>query len=394
MRILFLSYFYEYNYGGAEPVARTLRHELVKRGDAVDVLCLAGGPAVQSGTIWRLPLPEIALRYPELAKKILLFLNNPAFDRNILNRAYALRLPMESYDSIHCQDAFSLVIGTQLAGQFNKPLGLTLHDNYPRRIIDNLTQSHLTRVLKIIAWRRDQKLRRHFRKCHWVAAVSNYVRDNAVDFLQPDPPRVYTVYNPYPAALNASSNKSFSTGPQRVLFIGRLSREKGIDLLIEALEGYSAPIQVTVLGLEGSLKANIQKVAQMDKRVRLEAPVPSHEVHKFIAAHDLVCCPANWDEPFGLTVLESRIHGKPILTTDRGGIPEILTGYTRALVIETKGKSREELVKALRTSLGPALALSKTNLDPVAERDFFMRFSTETFTDRYTALYRNGSLSK
>lgn len=394
MRILFVSYFYEYNYGGAEPVARTLRKELISRGHSVDVLCLEGGPARQEEKIWRLPLPPLALRYSEAAKKVLLFLNNSLFDRIFLNRARALCLPMDSYDQIHCHDAFSLVVGSQLARKWERPLGVTLHDNYPRRIIDNLTEVHATRLLKAIARRRDEMLKKYFRQCRWIAAVSNYVRDNAIAFLEPSSTSVVTVYNPYPAA-GRQTSKAFQTeGAHRVLFIGRLSREKGIDLLIEAIADYAKPIQLTVLGLEGLLKAEIQKAAEKDTRIRLEPPVPALEVHRFIDQHDLICCPANWDEPFGLTVLEARIHEKPILTTDRGGIPEILRGYNRAFVLATRGKSRKELVQALRNALGPAFALSKTPLDPSAEQDFFRRFDVDTFTQQYIDLYQSGPISR
>ena len=390
MRILFVSYFYEYNFGGAEPVARALRAELVKRGDTVDVLCLAGGPITQPEKIWRLPVPVLALRHLQIAKKILLFLNNSAFDNHLLKKAQGLPMPLQSYDIIHCQDAFCLAVGARLAVFAKKPLALTLHDNYPRRIIDDLTHPTATKVLQWIVRRRDSRLKSCFRQCRWIATVSNHVRENLIAYLEPNPPAVFTIYNPYPANLSRNIHSNAPASPPRILFIGRLSKDKGIDLILDALKQYDQPVQLTVLGLDGPLRGEVERAAARDARIRIEPPVPYEKVHRFFQENDLILCPSSWDEPFGLTVLEARIHGKPVLTTNRGGIPEILTGYTKALILNTKGLPREQVVQALRDALSPALALGKIPLDAEAEHRFLHRFSTESFADQYTALYRRG----
>ena len=135
MNILFVTYFYEQDFGGAELIMRTLRQCLEERGHTVDVLCLAGGTQPEPGRVWRIPLPAALIRRPHPTKRVFIFLNNSLFDRLLLRRVQGLGLNAGRYDLIHCQDIHSLGIASFLAGRYRKILGLTLQDNVPREFL-------------------------------------------------------------------------------------------------------------------------------------------------------------------------------------------------------------------------------------------------------------------
>ena len=61
---------------------------------------------------------------------------------------------------------------------------------------------------------------------------------------------------------------------------------------------------------------------------------------------DVAVIPSVWDEPFGLTVAEAQAMGKPIITTRRGGIPEVVS-EENAILLDTGDHFIEDLAAAI-----------------------------------------------
>src|SRR5262245_4362479 len=101
-RILMTSYFYEFRFGGAELVARTLKRNLEKElGIEVDVLCLSGSSTLEpEGNIHRLPVPMQWWRRPQVMKRVILFLNNRLLDRWVVRQAEQALPDLSRYDLI------------------------------------------------------------------------------------------------------------------------------------------------------------------------------------------------------------------------------------------------------------------------------------------------------
>jgi len=395
MKTLMIAPFYEYRYGGAELIMRIQRRCLEERGVAIDVLCLEGGPEPQNGTLWRLPLPKPFKTHPLAIKRAIIFLNNPWFDRHFLGAIKRLPIPFETYDLIHCQTHYWVDMGHRLARQFGKPLALTFHDNLPREIPRELTHPALSLGLQWLEHLQGRYLRRVLRQCRWISGVSDHVDRKLARYLHPGGPPIYTIYNPHPPFDTSVNNlPAKKTGVPKALYIGRLSKEKGLDLLLEAMKGYREPIELTILGLEGPLQGLAQASADQDARIRLHPPVPHAQVQGFFQDHDIVCCPSVWNDPLPGTVIETRLYQKAILTTDRGGIPEILEGYRKAVIVETPGLNRAQLIEKLRAGLLRAVQLIPSPLDAQQEAGFLRRFSLESFAGHYYRLYMEGRLDR
>jgi len=138
-----------------------------------------------------------------------------------------------------------------------------------------------------------------------------------------------------PAADDRASKAEYGVPPdcRVVAFLGRLDRQKGVDVLIRAFGQYRRqhPDHDTCLLVAGSAVLDGAKyIAELHElaaeigsdRVRFVGRIA--EPARFYHAADLLVLPSVWPEPHGLTLTESLACGVPVLASRIGGIPEIL----------------------------------------------------------------------
>lgn len=381
MRLLLVAYFYEAPAGGGIIVARMLREQLSARGHQVDVLCLDGSPETQPGTVWRLPRPAWLPVSTDRFRQVLLFLNQRVFDRHFLNAAWRLPLAQQRYDFVLAQDFLGMRVARDLAERLGVPCGGTLHDTLPQQVEVGAPNAVVRGVLRRLSRRRDADLRSDLCQFHWLAAVSRHVQVSAQEWLGSQAPPIDVFHDPVPPAF-AGTATELPPGPIRFLFVGRLSPEKGIDVLVDAFRQIPGPQRLTVIGLSGSLAGRIRQAAAADARIELRPAVPYSCMPEVYAAHHVVCCPVHWNEPFGLTVLEGRVTRRAVMGTRQGGLPEILEGYPRAHLLEP-ATDRARRVQSLATALSAATDLVQRPLDLKAEANFLRGFELSTVVDRY-----------
>jgi glycosyltransferase involved in cell wall biosynthesis len=113
-------------------------------------------------------------------------------------------------------------------------------------------------------------------------------------------------------------------------YLGRFVPEKGLSLLMAALEGLAARWRAVLVGggpLEPELRAF---AARFPGRVRVVTGVTHDEVPRYLNAMDVLCAPSQtaprWREQFGRMLVEALACGKPVLGSDSGEIPHTLGG--------------------------------------------------------------------
>ena len=101
------------------------------------------------------------------------------------------------------------------------------------------------------------------------------------------------------------------------LFVGRLSEEKGIRLLLDAwnLAGLGAEHTLTIAG-DGELRPLVEAAAEADSSIRYLGLVPSDQVGELYASSALVVVPSLSQETDGLTAVASMAAGRAVLATD------------------------------------------------------------------------------
>jgi glycogen synthase len=109
-----------------------------------------------------------------------------------------------------------------------------------------------------------------------------------------------------------------------VLYVGRMSAQKGPDLLLEAVPSvlaYRGDAKVMFVG-DGDMKPYLERRANelgVRHAVRfLGALPPGEELTNLFKSTDIVCVPSR-NEPFGIIVLEAWAAGKPVVATENGG---------------------------------------------------------------------------
>ncbi len=117
--------------------------------------------------------------------------------------------------------------------------------------------------------------------------------------------------------------KERAGGP--VLFAGRLSHEKGVDTLIEAV-GRLPGAELHVAG-DGPDLPRLESLAGRvaDGRVRFHGRVPKERLRVLFRESSVVAVPSRWYENQPLIVLEAFASGLPVVGTRLGGIPELVS---------------------------------------------------------------------
>ena len=333
--------------------------------------------------------------------------NRPLFTTNLYYLGYilniALRLRKEQCDIVHIHNFSQFV---PILKAFNPKSKIVLHMHC--EWLTQLDQSMIERRLKgadlILSCSEyiTQKTRRSFPQfAHCCHTVYNGI--NATDF--------YAKYKNEIGKTDKSHKK--------ILFVGRISPEKGVHILLDAfekvLESYPnlhlqlvgppipAPAEYIVslsddpkvLGLttfyaEGYLSHLKKKVSRnLVNHVTFYKHIPYSDLINFYYNADVFVFPSVWDEPFGMPIIEAIACGLPVVATRGGGIPEIVEdGKTGVLVergdVGSLAKALVVLIRdqSLRESIGNA------GRQRVLERFTWDRIS-EDLLSAYSKLYQN-----
>ncbi len=167
-----------------------------------------------------------------------------------------------------------------------------------------------------------------------------------------------------------------------VLFAGRMSEEKGVDLLLEAARAVPE-VQLRLAGTgpaEGAWRARSAGMDQVSWLGRLEAA----ELEAERARAWVEAVPSRWWENAPLSVIEALARGRPALVADHGGLRELIEdGVEGWRVAPGDIEAWSDAFRRVAAS-APLLARMGENARARAQRDH----DPAVFLDRHEALYR------
>ena len=139
-----------------------------------------------------------------------------------------------------------------------------------------------------------------------------------------------------------------------VLFAGRLTREKGILELLDAFCKVDDSCYLLIAGnYYFDTKINNYDTAlinsylkKMPHRVAFTGFVPYGSMGEIYNLADFVVLPSIWEDPAPLTVIEALSCGKPLITTNSGGIPEYVSNDC-AIVLKKESDLSKQLVESI-----------------------------------------------
>jgi len=154
------------------------------------------------------------------------------------------------------------------------------------------------------------------------------------------------VWAPEAASIRRAMRRAHGLeGKKVILFVGRLSPKKGADVLVRAMPSVARVHPDVALVLVGSKWYGEQRISDYVAYVRAlaaRAPVPvvttgfvpPDQIPQWFLAGDVFVCPSLWNEPLARVHYEAMASGLPIITTNRGGNPEVVAGQGVGLVVD------------------------------------------------------------
>lgn len=195
-----------------------------------------------------------------------------------------------------------------------------------------------------------------------ILTVSNYIKSR-VETINPQDTKTKTIYNGID--LNAFSKKAqiskktigLSNDDFLLVFSGRVNREKGIMELLEATDLLKENSQIKLMVIGGSFFGNTTNDDEFMKNLKAKAEplknrilftgfIPYYDMPNYLSMADIAVIPSVWDDPFPTTILEAQAMGLPIITTQRGGIPEEVT-EKNAILLNTDENFVENLAAGI-----------------------------------------------
>ena len=336
MRIALFTNEYPPNvYGGAGVHVEYLSRELARAdGGAhhVDVLCFGQ----QDETIGNLRVRGVAptLRFAAQDPRHAKFLD-------ALLRDLAMAGAVESPDVVHCHTWYSHLAGCLARPLTGAPLVLTTHSLEPHRPwkVEQLgTAYHASTWIERTAYENadgvvavSRAMKRDVQSLYGVAADRVRVIHNGID---PEE------YRPRPSP---STLRRVGVDPDVpiVLFVGRITRQKGILHLVRAIKYLKPGVQVVLCAGAPDTEAIAAEMAALVADAKRDAAttivwipemLPKADVIALYTHAEVFVCPSVY-EPFGIINLEAMACETPVVAAAVGGIPEIVVpGETGLLV--------------------------------------------------------------
>jgi glycogen synthase len=182
-----------------------------------------------------------------------------------------------------------------------------------------------------------------------VVAVSGAMKEDVQDLYDVDPDRVRVVHNgidveQYRPRRDTAVLEEYGVDPDRpfVLFVGRITRQKGILHLVRAIRHLDPDVQVVLCAgapdteaIGEEMEALVDDVkAETDNRIVWIADMlPREDVITMYSHASVFACPSVY-EPFGIINLEAMACRTPVVASAVGGIPEIVVPDETGLLVD------------------------------------------------------------
>ncbi len=332
MRVLMLTREYPpHVYGGAGVVVEHLSRALAGRA-AVEVRCFGDAERSEPGLhvrgypAWdrlsgRQPaeLPRDGSRPAEMGEARYA----PALEA--LSTDLLMARDRVDADVVHSHTWYVALAGLLVRALFDIPLVVTLHSLEPLR---PWKVEQLGRGYVVSSWAERAAVESADR----VIAISAQMREDVLAHFSVDADRVPVIHNGVDAGAFRRTERRDALDrhgirPPYVLFVGRISEQKGIFHLLEAAASLPQDIQLVLCASAPDtpeLEARLGSAVAQLPRVRwLNAMLPREDVVQLYSHAALFVCPSVY-EPFGLINLEAMACGTPVVATAVGGIREVV----------------------------------------------------------------------
>lgn len=335
MKALFLTReFPPYVYGGAGVHVEYLSKELSKLMD-IDVRCFGDQDSHTNG---------IAVKgYP---------FEHPMFDatdKKLKQALMSVRTCLEmnanpiDADIVHCHTWYSHFGGILAKIAYDIPLVISTHSLEPLR---PWKREQLGTGYELSSW--VEKTAIEMADC--IIAVSKETKEDVLKYFDVDPAKITVVYNgididEYKPTPNTGVLEKYGVDPNvpYVLFVGRITRQKGIVHLVNAVKHINKDCQVVLCAGAPDTKEIAQEMEDKVNEVKkdrdnviwIQEMLDKPSVIQMYSNASVFCCPSIY-EPFGIINLEAMACKTAVVASAVGGIKEVVVPGETGLLVPVK----------------------------------------------------------
>ncbi|RJR31573.1 glycosyltransferase family 4 protein [Candidatus Parcubacteria bacterium] len=319
-------------YGGIERVVFALTEELIKKGHRLTLF--ASGDSITKARL--LSVYPISLR--EAHFKDIYGMNSLC----LLNIGSAYKMQNE-FDIIHEHNSY---IALPTANLSKTPVVVTAHGPFTpeiKRIFFNLKKPHLVTISKS--------------QGKYAYGLNH----------------IGTVYN----GLNLEDFPFSKKHEGYLLFIGRICMDKGIHFAIETAMHLNLKLIIGAKLEECDMPYFLKYVKPyLSNKIKWIGEVDEQKRNQLMSRAMCFLHPANWQEPFGLVMIEAMACGCPVIAFNKGSIPEIVKNGKTGFVVS----DIVEMVDAV---------LKVDKIDRLKCRQYVLKnFSAKKMADEYEKIYQ------
>lgn len=309
-----------------------LTDELVRRGH--DVTLFASGDSLTAGKlISSYPKSLREAKFPDLY-------GNNIYTLLHIGLAYGMQ---DQFDIIHDHVGYASIPTANLS---KTPVVITLHgatSSTNRRLYEVLNKPYYVAISKAQM--------RPALNLHYAGVIHN--------------------------GLNFAGYPEVSEPEDYLLFVGRMSMEKGLHNAIEVAKFLDMRLIIAAKKEEADEKYFRDFIEpNLSEQIKWVGEVDQAERNKLMNKALCMLHPVVWREPFGLTLIEAQACGCPVIAFNRGSIPEIVKNGETGFVVEDVDEMLEAVSNIGRINRS---ACSKFALQ---------NFSAQKMTDKYEEIYR------
>jgi glycosyltransferase involved in cell wall biosynthesis len=171
---------------------------------------------------------------------------------------------------------------------------------------------------------------------------------------------------------------------RRFLYLGRLDKAKGIDLLCQAFSRVAGQNEDFLLRIAGwgPLEASLREKYKNQSNIVFTGPVFGAQKAELFKVSDVMVAPSVIPEPFGIVITEAYAYGVPVITSRAGAFPEIVRDGETGFLVKTG--SVDDLCSAL-VKVSEEHSLINTMSGSCFEEA--RKYTTERFVNDYLDIY-------
>ena len=275
--------------------------------------------------------------------------DNPIFENsdpklkavfNSLSTCLHMNADIIDADVVHCHTWYAQFAGIVAKLCYGTPLVITTHSLEPLR-----------------PWKREQ-LGRGYDASSWIEktaiemadaliAVSEETKVDVMNNFNVDEDKVKVIYNginldQYVVTEDTSTLERYGIDKSKpyVLFVGRITRQKGIIHLVNAIKYIDPDTQVVLCAgapdtaeIGKEMEDSVNEVKKIRKNVVwIDEMLPKEEIIQLYSHADVFCCPSIY-EPFGIINVEAMACNTAVVASAVGGIKEVVVHGETGLLI-------------------------------------------------------------